>query len=556
MSELSVPNYRGFKYLEPLSDIVNLPIDQLNFVVTQLLGLILAYILRKKLNPLKTSYNVRMAYCLIIGFVFLYYCFGNDCLHVVILCSISYIFIYLSPKVERFHIFLSIFVFIYLSFIHFSRMTEKYHTYTLDITGPLMVMTQKLTNLAFSLHDGTCKLKYQQTPLIKKRAINRIPNILEYLSYCFHFQTLLTGPLCFYNDYIEFINGKNFTKHIKNEVTSTTSELIRKSQNGSLKSDQNNDNNDQLDDKCTKNRYAHSDNANISKCNNNYTIESIYQISALKPCLTKFMTALALAYTLVIVRPLFPIELNHNYSFIHNYSLFDRTVYLWISNAMQRIKYYFAWTCADLVSNVSGLGFNGFVESSESNTNDEAITTNVRGKNKDPDNVPTSSTIGIRGTPRWDLISNIDIIGFETSISLHSALNNWNLSTMAWLRHLVYERVSYQRTLCVYLVSAMWHGFWPGYYITFVSGAIFTEAAKMNRRKYRKYFVSNKYIKWFYDVLTFFLTRIAIAYLSIPFVLLKHGPSLIVYSSMYYWPHVLAIISVLTFYIKPPKGKD
>ena len=45
-----------------------------------------------------------------------------------------------------------------------------------------------------------------------------------------------------------------------------------------------------------------------------------------------------------------------------------------------RIKYYFAWVFGDLVNNVSGLGFNGYDE---------------------------------KGEPRWDLVTNVNIIEFE-----------------------------------------------------------------------------------------------------------------------------------------------
>ena len=38
---------------------------------------------------------------------------------------------------------------------------------------------------------------------------SEIPPLLDYLSYIFQFQTVLTGPLCFYTDYIEFIEGKH-----------------------------------------------------------------------------------------------------------------------------------------------------------------------------------------------------------------------------------------------------------------------------------------------------------------------------------------------------------
>lgn len=39
------------------------------------------------------------------------------------------------------------------------------------------------------------------------------PSFLEFYSYIFHFQTLLSGPLVFYNDYIEFTDGTNIKKH-------------------------------------------------------------------------------------------------------------------------------------------------------------------------------------------------------------------------------------------------------------------------------------------------------------------------------------------------------
>lgn len=50
-----------------------------------------------------------------------------------------------------------------------------------------------------------------------------------------------------------------------------------------------------------------------------------------------------------------------------------------------RFKYYHAWLFADAICNNSGLGFNGF--------------------EKD-------------GNPKWDLISNINVISFEVSVLL------------------------------------------------------------------------------------------------------------------------------------------
>lgn len=42
----------------------------------------------------------------------------------------------------------------YLSCIHLHRQFNSCGNYSLDITGPLMIITQKVTSLAFSIHDG------------------------------------------------------------------------------------------------------------------------------------------------------------------------------------------------------------------------------------------------------------------------------------------------------------------------------------------------------------------------------------------------------------------
>lgn len=47
-----------------------------------------------------------------------------------------------------------------------------------------------------------------------------------------------------------------------------------------------------------------------------------------------------------------------------------------------------------------------------------------------------------------------------------------------WLRTIAYDRAPSHKTLWTYVLSALWHGFYPGYYFTFLGGAIFTLAAR------------------------------------------------------------------------------
>lgn len=61
--------------------------------------------------------------------------------------------------------------------------------------------------------------------------------------------------------------------------------------------------------------------------------------------------------------------------------------YLYMSTTSGRFKYYHAWLLADAINNISGLGFNGY-------TSD--------------------------GEQKWDLISNVDILGFEVNPDFYS----------------------------------------------------------------------------------------------------------------------------------------
>jgi len=120
--------------------------------------------------------------------------------------------------------------------------------------------------------------------------------------------------------------------------------------------------------------------------------------------------------------------------------------YIMVSTTVERCKYYHAWILADAVCNMSGLGFD-------------------------------------RSKGTWDAVSNVHPFRLESSLNLKEILDNWNIGTMKWLRYVVYERSPvHLRTNLVYMVSAFWHGFYPGYYITFFSGALFTTSGRIVRK--------------------------------------------------------------------------
>lgn len=116
-------------------------------------------------------------------------------------------------------------------------------------------------------------------------------------------------------------------------------------------------------------------------------------------------------------------------------------------------------------------------------------------------------------------ISSFSICPKQFATSFKMFLDNWNIQTALWLkrwmlqnriiltehassswnlrkqcelllfclRRVCYERCPYNPTAATFLLSAIWHGVYPGYYLTFVTGIAVTMAARA---------VSILYIRW------------------------------------------------------------
>lgn len=73
-------------------------------------------------------------------------------------------------------------------------------------------------------------------------------------------------------------------------------------------------------------------------------------------------------------------------------------------------------------------------------------------------------------------VTNVDIIAYETADNIKSLLDTWNMNTNKWLKNYVYLRVTppgknpnFFSTIATFGTSAIWHGFYPGYYCKHIS---------------------------------------------------------------------------------------
>lgn len=135
------------------------------------------------------------------------------------------------------------------------------------------------------------------------------------------------------------------------------------------------------------------------------------------------------------------------------YSFPRRVFHLHMLSMVTRTKYYGVWTLTEGACILSGLGF----------------------KSVDPKT----------GKADWGRLTNIKPAGVELAQNSHAYLGNWNINTNHWLRNYMYLRVTpkgkkpgFRASMATFVTSAFWHGFAPGYYMSFVLASFIQNVAK------------------------------------------------------------------------------
>lgn len=472
--------------------------DQYRFLVANLAGLSLALPYRCIPKTIRNELNY------LPGILMVYYCFGRQANLLILFSAISYAICKFIPRdyVQRVTLCSSL---AFLSYAHLSRQIIDYGGYVLDISGPFMIAVQKMTSLGFCLHDGKIR-KLEETGQIKNEDDTEDKNNNEIDS------EKVTSPLV-----------KSATSSGSNSSVMYT---YRKCDSKRLSEEQR--------------KYAVVNTPSFNEfmgyffhfpsvlCGpimyyNDYS--DFVNASEDKPLPPGRIKATAKKLTISIVcaichltlNPKFEVEFLRSPEFLIHTPLAMRFYYILIFTMLSRLKYYVAWHLGEAISNATGLGFNGY----------------------DSD-----------GKPQWNLISNMNLLKFEGSLSLRDAIHSWNKTTQTWLRRTAYNRAPRKfSVVATYMLSAVWHGFYPGYYMTFLGGALFTVAARNGRRVFRPMFQRGKILPIVYDSFTFILTKLTIAYAAFPFVILDFHNNFEIYKSLYFSIHILAIGGVLLGFV-------
>ncbi|CAG7647042.1 unnamed protein product [Allacma fusca] len=432
-------SYGGSTSLNFLSQASGIPIDQVNFIFCQLVALFLSFFFKAQIKKAES----RLWFCLLSGIVITVFCFGSQIGHIILMGGLCYatMNLYQSSNMPWAVTIISM---TYMSVLHLKRQFLEPGNYSLDITGPMMVLTQKVSSLAFSVRDGRNQKKsdVKLTELQTRYAVERKPSFFEFTSFTFQFQSMLAGPLVMYKDFHDFIITEN--------VPSSAGIVAR-----------------------------------------------------------KLVTSVFFAVVFVTLGPFVKASTLTDHEFLDNMYFINKVIYIICVTTIERTKYHHAWILADAVCNASGLGYDH-----------------------------TKKT--------WDLTTNVRPFDFECGLSFKETLDHWNIGTGKWLRHIIYERVHPNiRTVLTYMVSAMWHGFYPGYYITFLTGALITSSARTVRRHIRPYFTQSSTMKTLYDISTWTASRVAIAYCTFTFILLEFEPGFVILKKIYFFLHILCLVAIL-----------
>ena len=209
---------------------------------------------------------------------------------------------------------------------------------------------------------------------------------------------------------------------------------------------------------------------------------------------------------------------------LQKYNVLQQYGFLWCAVYGIRCRFYFAWKVSEAAAVFAGFGFEGFDSSGKA--------------------------MG------WRNAQNVDIIALETAPSLQALVRQWNKRTQSWLERYVYHRTG-GSILATYVFSALWHGFYPGYLIFFLSVACLTLVERGLRSRLNRLVQNtrNPLLDSLYSVVGCVVTNVAFNYIVPLFFLLSVERSLQLLASYYFVPHIVFLTLALLLTIFPDHHK-
>lgn len=156
---------------------------------------------------------------------------------------------------------------------------------------------------------------------------------------------------------------------------------------------------------------------------------------------------------------------------------------------------------------------------------------------------------------------NQDILDIECPQNPYGVWNGWNKKTNIWLKECIYLPVSkhYPKLyaiLATNLVSAFWHGFYPGYYITFLIAGSITFQARMWRKQITSRIenLQNSFVNQLYNRICIFTLAVTMPFAQIPFTIYSIEHTLLIYNSVYWYGAIVLLTGWIVLLVVPPSN--
>lgn len=160
----------------------------------------------------------------------------------------------------------------------------------------------------------------------------------------------------------------------------------------------------------------------------------------------------------VVASKHFPIRYLVTREFFRTKALWWQLAYSWLAFLGIRTKYYFVWLMGEGANVLAGMGLR----------------------------INKSASTG----HSWDGIINIKIWQIELSADPRTIVNGWHTGVALWLRKYVFERSkgplgsATLASMLTFAVSALWHGFYPGYYVMMGQMAVLIYGCRLCYRNF------------------------------------------------------------------------
>eukprot|EP00117_Sycon_ciliatum_P001827 scpid49331/ scgid7323/ Membrane-bound O-acyltransferase domain-containing protein 2 len=281
------------------ADSINLARDQLLFFACTVFAFVGSALFNLLLPPVRTSTALRHAVLTTFGVLLLFYCYGGTQTCILVGVSVvSQLLMQYAPA-NYMHVLVFIVSMGCLAGTHIFNMVFHFGEYKVDYTGSLMVITAKISGMAFALHDGVYKKAESLTAEQKQLSLARFPSLLEYYSYLFNFPSALAMPMASFKEYATFVSGASLPADIRSGKKRLFSNYL--------------------------------------------------------PAFGKAGYGIILLGLHLVISPMFPILDTAKEDFL-GYSFVYRVAYMYVAGLFLRCRYYFAFVFADSTVNAAGFG--------------------------------------------------------------------------------------------------------------------------------------------------------------------------------------------------------